>query len=403
MLAVNTEVHLELKVQAEAVTINTLLPLLRSLLAQSYTAGVASLLEDAQEAHLKLVDAQQAEIVCTGCGLVHSGGPSLVRRGWRVRRLTGCEGRFVFRLRQLTCRPCGKTFSPFPEILGLAPRQRLLVEVTQRLISGVLHQSYAKTCALAQEWLGVSCSPRTLHARVQELGASLQFTPDPHADVLLADGTKCPIGAKAQGTEVRVGFQHCGRTEEAPGRRANRLRVVGLGLGEKSWAEALPGHLSPALVVTDQEQALRAYVRDVYPGARHQLCEWHVAYTLGWSLIEDRVPATKRRRIRALLERILFSRHGLGWKRRNYARLARALGRRSPTAQRQLRAAFGSILYAEPSAERSTSLVERQMREINRRIENGARWSETGARNLLRLRLARAHNPEDYARIWTVN
>lgn len=402
MLSVNTEVHLSWKVTVEAITINSLLPLLRAGRAQSYAGSLAPLLEEIQERHFAQVLCAEAEIVCSGCGIVHCGAATLVRRGWRRRRLISCEGALRFRLRQLTCGFCGKTFSPYAELLGLAPRQRLLPEVAERLVAGVLHLSYARTCALARDWLGTSCSAKTLHAVVQQKGASLEFTPDPEARVLLADGTKCPIGTKAQGAEVRLGVQLLGRLEEA-GRRRAHLRVVGLGLGPKSWEEALPAELKPALVVTDQEPALRAYVRDVYPEARHQLCEWHVGYTLDWSLIEDQVPAAQRRRIRTLLEKILFAQHSRRSKRRSYTRLVRVLGSISPTAQKQLQAAAGLILYEVASEERTTSLLERQMREINRRMENGARWSERGAQHLLGLCLARTHNPDDYARLWTLN
>lgn len=351
MLSVNTEVHLSWKVTVEAITINSLLPLLRAGRAQSYAGSLAPLLEEIQERHFAQVLCAEAEIVCSGCGIVHCGAATLVRRGWRRRRLISCEGALRFRLRQLTCGFCGKTFSPYAELLGLAPRQRLLPEVAERLVAGVLHLSYARTCALARDWLGTSCSAKTLHAVVQQKGASLEFTPDPEARVLLADGTKCPIGTKAQ----------------------------------------------------DQEPALRAYVRDVYPEARHQLCEWHVGYTLDWSLIEDQVPAAQRRRIRTLLEKILFAQHSRRSKRRSYTRLVRVLGSISPTAQKQLQAAAGLILYEVASEERTTSLLERQMREINRRMENGARWSERGAQHLLGPCLARTHNPDDYARLWTLN
>lgn len=399
MLSVNTEVHLECKVKAQGQTINTLLTQLRVVWSEQCAQSTAQLLEEIQEAHLARVFAGQEEVGCSGCGLIHSGPQELCRRGWRLRRLTTCDGRLVFRLRQLTCRVCGKTFSPYPELLGLEARQRLLPEVMERMISGVLHLSYAKTCALAGEWTGVSCSPKTLHRAVQRRGARLKFTADPEARVFLADGTKCPIGAKKEGMEVRLGVQLQGRSL-VRGRPQARLRIVGLGLGERSWARALPAELSPQLVVTDQEPALRAYVRDVYPRARHQLCEWHIVHTLDWSLREDRIGTKRRKRIQASLRQILFSEHGSLWKRRNFARITRSLGNLSPKARQQLQSASDLILYESSSEERTTSLMERQMREINRRIENGARWSENGAKHLLRLRLAKTHNPDDYARVW---
>ncbi len=40
------------------------------------------------------------------------------------------------------------------------------------------------------------------------------------------------------------------------------------------------------------------------------------------------------------------------------------------------------------------------MREVNRRVDNGARWSVPGVAHLLRLRLAQRCNPDDYERLW---
>ena len=91
MLSVNTEVHLCWNVTAPSLRINTLLPHLRSLRQKSYQDALATLLEALQERHLTQVFAAQAELVCTGCGLLHSGARSLVRRGWRVRRLRSRE------------------------------------------------------------------------------------------------------------------------------------------------------------------------------------------------------------------------------------------------------------------------------------------------------------------------
>lgn len=402
MLSVNTGVHLSYNVAAEAVEINGLVVLLRGLRTQSHSEAFAHVLACMQEAHLARVLSGADEIICTRCGQVHSGSDSLVRRGWRARQVRSLDGVLCFRLRQVTCRGCRRTWSPYQELLGLSARQRILEEVTEKLFAAVTQMSYAQSCRLGEEWLGVRVGPRTLHGWVQQKGAALRFTPDPHSSLLIADGTKCPVGSKPQGAEVRLSFQLLSRSEHC-GRRAAQLRVVGLGVGEGSWPEALPASLDADLVVTDAEPALGAYVRDHFGGARHQLCEWHQVYTLDWSLIEDGVKKPRRRALQELLHRILFGADPIARKRMRYARLASRIGKWSPTAQRQLQRAASYLLYESPSAERTTSLAERQMREINRRVENGARWSDTGVLNLLRLRLARKHNPDDYARIWNAN
>jgi hypothetical protein len=57
-----------------------------------------------------------------------------------------------------------------------------------------------------------------------------------------------------------------------------------------------------------------------------------------------------------------------------------------------LRDAAPFVLYDDPpSEERTTSIVEREMREINRRVDVGARWS---------IPLAQRCNPDDYEKLW---
>lgn len=403
MLVVNPSVHLDPKVEAQALSINRLVGQVRACFRQAQKDALRQLLEEIQEAHLERVLSGEAELVCTGCGLEHCGGADLLRRGWRKRRILSEEGPVHFWLRQVTCRGCRRTWSPYPELLGLQPGQRVLLEVEEKLVGLVTQLSYARTSQVAQEWLGLSIRPRTLHRWVQERGGQLQLTADPQSEVLLGDGTKIPSGGRSRlGEDVRIGFQLCGRGEEH-GRSRAQLRVVGVGIGRGSWAEAFPAELKPALVVTDAEAGLREFVRERFEAARHQLCEWHVAYTLDWSLMEDRVAAKRRKGLRRLLARILFRTTTQARKRRRYERFTRWIGKISRTAQKQLQQASPWILYEEASAECTTSLVERQMREVNRRMEVGVRWSDRGALNLLRLRLAQQHNPDDYARLWSRN
>lgn len=403
MLVVNPSVHLDLKVEAQELSINGLVRQMRACARQAQKQALSQLLEAVQEVHLERVLAAEATLVCSRCGLEHCGSADLVRRGWRKRQVLTQEGVVHFGLRQVTCRGCGRTWSPYAELLGLRSGQRVLEEVEEKLVGLVTQLSYARTCEVAEHWLDVRVQPRSLHRWVQGRGEQLQLTPDAQSEVLLGDGTKIPSGGRTRlGEDVRIGFQFCGR-EEVHGRNRAQMRVVGVGIGRGSWAEAFPAELKPALVVTDAEAGLREFVGARYAEARHQLCEWHVVHTLDWSLMEDRVPVKRRKWLRKLLGRILFRKTTQARKRRRYERFTRWIGKISRTAQQQLEQASSRILYEEASAECTTSLVERQMREVNRRMEVGVRWSDTGALNLLRLRLAQQHNPDDYARLWSRN
>lgn len=396
MLAVNGSVHLECKVVNEGVTINSLLAELREWWGRSRGEVVGQLVAQLQEEHLERVLAGEEELVCTGCGVVHRGG-GLLRRGWRRRTVVGQEGRLSFALRQVTCCCCRRTWSPYPELLGLEPRQRVLGELEEKLIGLVTQLSYRRTCRLAQQWLGGSVSPVTLHERVRRCAAALRLTPRPEPSPIVADGTKVPAGCRAQGEDLRASFQ-VGERYREDGRKRRRLRLVGLGIGLGSWRMALPPDLRPCLVVTDAEPSLRAHVRDHFPGVRHQLCQWHVPYGLDWSMLQERVKVPVRRMYQAVASRILFDRRAAERKPIRYQRLARRMKRVSRTAHTQLLQAADLLFYDPPSQERTTSIAERQMREINRRIENGSRWSEQGAFSMALLRLAQMHNPDDFAR-----
>ena len=59
------------------------------------------------------------------------------------------------------------------------------------------------------------------------------------------------------------------------------------------------------------------------------------------------------------------------------------------------------VLARKRPSERTTSVIEREMREINRRSDVGARWSIAGVDHLLRLRHAKRINPDDFGRVWS--
>jgi len=49
----------------------------------------------------------------------------------------------------------------------------------------------------------------------------------------------------------------------------------------------------------------------------------------------------------------------------------------------------------------TTAPVEREMRELNRRFENGGQWTQAGAENLLRWHQVYRHAPEQWAEWFT--
>jgi len=397
MLRADTEVRVAIKVGGEGLEINDLAAWAFEAKNEWAEQVLAQVLWQVQEQHVEAVLAEEMELACPGCGVIHSGAGAVLRRGSRPRKVRTSSGPIRFRLRQLTCSACRKTWSPFPELLGLAPGQRILEEFTRRLIDWVTELSYAKTCRMGREWVGDAPSPRTLHREVQRYGAEVTFTEASPLGTVVADGTKVPAGTRPRGEDLSVAFQIRGRLTEN-NRTAVDKRVVGFSVGWGHWQETLATEEDPELLVTDGETGVRELARWYFPKTRHQLCEWHVPYTLGRMLGKDGVEIDARRKITGKLSGILA--RGGGRARESYRKLADSLSSYA-RAQTLLTNAEPYILYSPPSAERTTSVMEREMREVNRRTDVGARWSVSGITNLVRLRLAKRHNPDDYERVWS--
>jgi hypothetical protein len=396
MLAVNTEVHLRLKVEAQDLNFNDLAAQGREVGCALAREAMAQVLWTRQEGEFHRVQGGTQEVACPGCGVVHRGAGTLLRRGHRRRTVQTSSGPLRFALRQVSCRLCRKNFCPFGVGLGLRPRQRVAEELVEQLAEGVVNLSYAKTCALGRQWLGGTLSARTLWRAVQQHGAQITFTRRAPLGIYLVDGTRVRCGRRRNGEAVVVGLQLEGR-ERGGGRPRGRKRLLGYGLGLGAWDAALAAGRDAPLVVTDAASGVRERVAASCPRARHQLCEWHLTHSLKHFLMLHGVPLAQRRALARELAGILGQ--GARRGRRAYQRFQRKL-RPYRSVATLLAQALPFILYRSRSAERTTSLAEREMREINRRTDVGVRWSIGGVRNLLRLKLAHRHNPDDYAAVW---
>lgn len=398
MLVLETSIQRLTKIDSSSFSINDLAAALPRVSRSLGLEQARKVIDALQDQFVREVLDGVAEVVCERCGVVHRGGATLLRRGSRERRLRTSSGVLVFALRQLTCRDCRRTWSPFAGMLGLAPRQRVAEELQRKLVECVTDLPYGKTCRLGEAWLGASVSPRTLHRIVQERGSQVRFTPAEPVAVVEADGTKVPAGPGERGTEVRLSFQLLGRREEH-GRTVVEKRIAGWGLGAGSWSAALPAGICTEVVVTDRETGLPELIAQRFPQIRHQHCEWHLGRSLGHLLYLDGVKAKERKPLTAELTRIVWGEKTRD-RRAAYERFCAKLAHR-PQAHTLLSGARDNVLFEDPSPERTTSVMEREMREINRRSDVGVRWSERGIDNLLRLRAARRINKDDFERVWS--
>lgn len=398
MHVLETSIQRLTKIDSSSLSINDLASALPRVSREYGLEHALQIIGAFQEQFIEKLFAGLEELVCERCGVVHSGRLTLLRRGSRQRTLRTSIGVLVFALKQLTCRDCRRTWSPFAQLLGLAPRQRIAEELVRKMVEGVTELSYAKTCAFAEAWLGASVTPRTLHRFVQERGARVRFTPAEPTRVAVADGTKVPAGCSERGTDVRLSFQILERYAEH-GRVVVEKRIAGWGMGPGGWSDALPAGICTEVIVTDREKGLPELISERFPGIRHQHCEWHLSHTLGHLLYLDGVKVKERKPLTAKLSHIIWGKTTKD-RRAAYGKFCAGLENR-PKAHTMLSDAMENVLFEKPSSERTSSVMEREMREINRRSDVGVRWSERGIDNLLRLRAARRINKDDFERVWS--
>ncbi|HEX8907526.1 MAG TPA: hypothetical protein VF771_21975 [Longimicrobiaceae bacterium] len=400
MLTLETSIQQLVKVELEAFRINDLVSGLPELGRTLALRLGTQLLDRVQERLFEDVQARGAEIVCkrAGCGVVHiAGSGTLLHRGSRPRKLKTSSGILVFKLHQLTCRGCKGTWSPFADWLGLKPRQRVSEELERKLVEWVTELSYAKTCKVGGEWLGATLAPKTLHRYVQQRGSEVCFTPAAECSVALADGTKVPAGSGERGCEIRFSLQILGR-EEHHGRSRVLKRIAGWSVGAGPWSRAIPAGIATDAIVTDREQGLAELMEKEHPGVFHGMCEWHLGHTLDHLLLLDGVKNQERKQRVGELGRAVWG--SASQRASRYHALCDTL-KHCRNAHRFLQNVAGYVLAPKRPSERTTSVIEREMREINRRADVGVRWSIPGIDHLLRLRHSKRINPDDFDRVWS--
>jgi hypothetical protein len=397
MLSLETSIQQLVKVELQTCGINEVVSGLPELGRALALRIGAQLLDRVQALLYEELGAGHWGVVCERCGVLHGSHATLQRRGSRTRRLKTSSGVLVFELRQLTCRDCRRTWSPFAEWLGLRPKQRICEELERKLVEWVTELSYAKTCRVGGEWLGATLSPKTLHRCVQRRGSEVRFTPQPGCRVALADGTKVPAGTGERGCEVRFCLQILGRDELH--RRPRVLkRIAGWSMGAGPWSRAIPAGVASEAIVTDRERGLTELMQEKHADVFHGMCEWHLPHTLDHLLLLDGVKNQERKQRVAELCSILWGEE----KERApaYQALCDALAHCSQ-AHTMLVNVAAYVLSPERPSERTTSVIEREMREINRRTDVGARWTVPGVDHLLRLRHSKRINPDDFDRVWS--
>lgn len=362
---------------------------------------------------LRLLDQPEAPWSCTAC----SSTRGFRRRGRRPggRKVNSAVGQVHFDLAQLECLHCGRRFAPMLQVLGLRAHQRRTDRLGDLAASLAVEVAYAKAARLLSELAGVALSARSIRRHVisiapDRLGPEIDTVP-----IVLLDGTGVRAGDAKLGVGLHLAIGLVARRREA-GRVVVEARLLGATLGEGWDAMAsLLAPVRPGLVIVDGEEELTAMAAELWPAAAVQRCLFHLSKAVQQlSRYTDRVPLAVAKALRARFDRMLLDAYRSGDADATttaYEAYLDDLDRAgAPAAADHLRAAqphaltfltrpdAGRLVFGDKGRpELGTGVLERVMREMNRRTDVGVRWSLPGARAILMVKLGRKYRHGQWA------
>lgn len=416
------EIHLEISVPGNGLGVNQVIALFKQVQEQLGQEMSRCYLEQTQDQELDQTlgarwqnEAQEkAPWSCPEC----QASKGFNRRGSRKRVLRKTSlGRIEFELRQVTCRHCGHTFSPFPELLDLEPYQASTTEFQVKAVEVACQTSYARAARYLDRLAGVCVSPTAIHQWVQAQGSRVAFDAAvAEGRLTVLDSTKVPAGDKKRGALLNLGVAVRKRYSEHDRPRL-LLAPICFGVGE-TWKETGQEleQITPDRVVFDGDEDIRHWAEQGLPEAPKQRGAWHLVNQLYWPLWRDGLGKQASDPWLTRLGRILYHpKSDLEQSKKEFKDLIRDLS--AAGLQEGTRYLAGAAAYAflyreapdgifsesrsgEPFAIMATSPVERQMREINRRTDVGARWSIPGVHNIIALDLCRRLDRHQWQDLW---
>ena len=336
------------------------------------------------------------------------------RRGRRKRSLKTSHGTVHFAVLQVTCCDCGKTFSPFPKLLGIAYGHRLTREFEQLICRVVKDMSYGKTSQLFAQLADAPVSAHTAHRVVQRYGQCAEIIENKTAiDQLQYDSTKIKASANKRGIDVHLAIAIGKRTQRYQRAHCEKTLVNVQVSRSPSQLKKILKNTSITQLTVDGLSGLTGYISKKKLDVPVQRCLWHIPKTASHMLYLDGVDKEQRRELVRPLKNFLFDEN-----RSVFERLMEYQNTINAFTDYQYEKTDKFLRKASPYLftykinknknknknniyDRTISITERLMREMNRRFENGARWTPQGAENLLTVKLIEElNNPQSYDYLW---
>jgi len=211
------------------------------------------------------------------------------------RRFRTSAGEVQIHWRRLRCRTCGKSTLPLREFLGLEAYQSKTAELEKTVMEVVSEQSYRRSCQHLESIGNIPVPKSTAHRWVVASTCDQIDTGTETFDQLFADGT----GYKKR-CNKDVGTSNRGELRIALGVDKQGFVVpLGSWSGE-SWdeiAQEIKGKRQDnqpvaEVLVSDGERGLSEALADLCN--EHQRCSWHFVHDLNFTMWQAGAPKTER-------------------------------------------------------------------------------------------------------------
>lgn len=313
-------------------------------------------------------------LVCPRCA-----GSDLIRKGWRYRVLMSSRGLLRLKVLQSRCKGCGRTFRPFNDWAGISSSRRFLKELIDKAVTLGSQFSFSRSADTLRLLTGGSISPEGIRRKIAENAQEITFPQPAATQTILVDATKVKAGRKQRGEPVYLAVT----AEKGPaknGRPTCTKSLIHLHVGNSGPVKRRLQAIKPDYLVHDGGEGLAACAKNV------QRCRWHLTHQLNHFLLLDKVPYKDRPAYQEKLKGILADKKKgpSRYKRFVDTLMSQGLQNAATHLHRAMDEAF-TYIKEQGFAYIDTSPLEREMREINRRADNGARWSPKGLENVLKV------------------
>jgi len=321
-----------------------------------------------------------ASFCCPRCG-----GRHFTRKGKRHRFYTSVLGKTRLPIVQVQCSVCGCRFCPYKDQIGLAFTDRISPTLKRRQLALTCQISYNKARTFIESCLGVSSSGLTIRKEIDKEAEEIRQMPVTAKDEIVChDSTKVKAGSKERGVSI-----HLAVTSKPGTKRNRRKRFLFLRTGSAEQIKESLKVLKAKGIVHDGDMDLSGCAPLL------QRCLWHLVHQLKHFLWQDNLPFEQRAPYVKELIGILHRTPKVKQMKKKYRSFIRKL---------KVNGLIQSCIHlrnAEPEIATfkehgiegyTTSPVEREMREINRRVDIGVRWSVPGVENLLLVKMHMAMN-----------